>query len=493
MSSFASSSPLTTPLHFPAADGSNVVPAQAPAEVDLTLLGAAERSARFAGEIQELNLRNARLGAWFVMLLVPFCAVLDWLAYPERFWEFLMLRLACSALCVPLLLALDRPWAARYHRAYPVILPLLPAVAICVMIYLTGDASSGYYAGLMLCLVGTSFVFHWTFREIGLTVGLVLACYLAATVPNLHYGGDLRSVGLFINNTLFVLLTCVILYFGSRQHHGIRLREFVNRCKVEAQREELRKRNDELTATLLRLHEAEAQLAQSEKLASIGRLSAGIVHEINNPLNFVKSAIFVLKKKSKSMPPEMMESVDEILVDIGDGVDRVAAIVSDLRTFAHPESRGAGPLNLNQTVAKVTRLMAQQTADNGAELKVELPEETVVMGDENHIIQILINLIQNSLNALTGRPQPQIRLRAEIRGEAVALSVHDNGCGIPGEHMTRIFDPFFTTKDVGEGMGLGLSLCYRMMQGMGGRIEARSQPREFAEFTLHFQSATAFL
>jgi len=144
-------------------------------------------------------------------------------------------------------------------------------------------------------------------------------------------------------------------------------------------------------------------------------------------------------------------------------------------------------------VAKVTRLMAQQTADNGAELKVELPEETVVMGDENHIIQILINLIQNSLNALTGRPQPQIRLRAEIRGEAVALSVHDNGCGIPGEHMTRIFDPFFTTKDVGEGMGLGLSLCYRMMQGMGGRIEARSQPREFAEFTLHFQSATAFL
>ncbi|MEQ1747854.1 MAG: ATP-binding protein, partial [Prosthecobacter sp.] len=398
--------------------------------------------------------------------------------------------LVCSALCVPLLLALDRPWAARYHRAYPVILPLLPAVAICVMMYLTGDASSGYYAGLILCLVGTSFVFHWTFREIGLTVGLVMTCYFAATVPNLHYDGDFRSIGLFINNTLFILLTCVILYFGSRQHHGIRLREFVNRCKVEAQREELRSRNDELITTLLRLKETEAQLAQSEKLASIGRLSAGIVHEINNPLNFVKSAIFVLKKKTKTMPPETVDSVHQILADIGEGVDRVASIVSDLRTFAHPESRGRAPVNLNQVLAKVARLMAKHVADAGAELVVEVPETIAVLGDENHLIQILINLVQNSLDALSGRPQPRVVVSAESFGDSVKLCVRDNGSGIPSEHLQRIFDPFFTTKQVGQGMGLGLSLCYRMMQGMGGQIEASSEPEKFTEFTLQFQSAS---
>lgn len=463
---------------------------QAAPKIDPKLLKSAEASARFVGEMQDLNLRNARLGAWFVMLLVPFCAVLDWLAYPEHFWQFLLLRLICSILCVPLLLALDQPWAARHHRSYPVILPLLPAVAICLMIYLTGDAGTGYYAGLLLCLVGTSFVFHWTFKEIGITVALVVGCYLAATVPNLRLEEGLRTEGLFINNTLFLLLTCAILYFGSRQHHGIRLREFVNRCKVEAQREELVRRNDELTSTLQKLRETEAQLTQSEKLASIGRLSAGIVHEINNPLNFVTSALYLLKMKSKAMPPDDAEEMNQILADIGEGVERVSSIVSDLRTFAHPESRGQGPVDLTQAAAKAARLMNKQLNDHGVQLSMEVPEDLEVLGDENHIVQILINLLQNSVDALEGRPQPLIQVCASKTPEGgVMLRVHDNGTGISPESMKRVFDPFFTTKEVGRGMGLGLALCYRMMQSMGGGIEVRSESGRFTEFSLRFQSA----
>lgn len=460
-----------------------------PKSVTQSMLKSAERSERFAEEIQELNLRNAKLGAWFVMILVPFCSLLDKLAYPLYFREFFYLRLSCAALCVPLLLALDLPAAARYHRAYPVILPVLPAVAICTMIYLSGDSTSGYYVGLLLCLMGTSFVFHWTFREIRLTVGLVIVCYFTATVPNLKYDGTLASIGLFINNTIFILLTCVILYFGSRLHHGIRLREFVNRCKVEAQREELRRRNDDLTATLKRLKEAEAQLAQSEKLASIGRLSAGIVHEINNPLNFVKSAVFVLRKKTRNMPPETLEAVNEILNDIGEGVDRVASIVSDLRTFAHPESRGTAPVNLRDTTTKALRLMAKQVSDGKARIINEVDMGATVMGDENHILQILINLIQNSLDAMTELPNATIHLLTENLSDKISFKVRDNGRGISEGHLQRIFDPFFTTKKVGMGMGLGLSLCYRMMQGMGGHMAAQSQPGEFTEFSLHFVPA----
>ncbi|MES2737692.1 MAG: ATP-binding protein [Verrucomicrobiota bacterium] len=459
--------------------------------MDPQILAAAEKSARFEGELQDLNMRNARLGAWFVMVLVPFCAVLDWLAYPSHFWEFVLLRILCSAMCIPLLLALDRPWAARYHRVYPVILPLLPAMAICLMIYFSGDGSSSYYAGLMLCLVGTSFVFHWTFREIGITVALVLLFYFAATIPNLKYDGSLSSIGLFINNTLFILLTCVILYCGSRQHHAIRLREFVNRCKVEAQREELTRRNEELSATLQRLRETEAQLNQSEKLASIGRLSAGIVHEINNPLNFVKSALFVLKKKTRSLPPETVESMGLILTDIGEGVDRVASIVSDLRTFAHPENKGASPINLQQAVAKANRLMAKQIGDAQAMMHSDVPADLTALGDENHIIQILINLIQNSLDALQAHPAPELSIRTTREGEDLLLHVRDNGSGIPEDHLQRIFDPFFTTKEVGQGMGLGLSLCYRMMQGMNGSITATSQVGSHTEFTLRFKPAAA--
>lgn len=484
-------SPASLPtLPLAAKDESSVFPRGAAKPVPATdLEGSAEGDARFELEMQRLNRRNARLGAWFVMVLVPFCAVLDWFAYPEWFWHFLLLRAGCSALCVPLLLALDLPVGAKYQRVYPVLLPLLPAMAICLMIFLTRDSASGYYAGLCLCLVGTSFVFHWTFREIGLTVGLVMVFYLAATVPNLHYDGDLRSVGLFINNTLFMLLMCVVLYCGSRQHHAIRRREFVNRFTVEAQREELRRRNEELTSTLKRLRVTEAQLAQNEKLASIGRLSAGIVHEINNPLNFVKCAVFVLGKKTKGLPPETADPIHEILADIGEGVDRVASIVSDLRTFAHPEGRSSALVNLQQTTAKAIRLLAQQVSDRGVQLTCNIAADAIVLGDENHIIQITLNLVQNSLDAAAGAAAPEITIISRREDDRVLLHFRDNGSGILEEHRERVFDPFFTTKEVGQGMGLGLSLSYRMMQQMGGMIAVESAVGEFTEFTLSFLPA----
>lgn len=442
------------------------------------------RTDRFEQEQQELNLRNARMGAWFVMILVPLCCFLDWMAYPERFWEFLVLRLACAASCVPLLLALNGSLGRKCCRAYPVVLPLLPALMICFMIYLSGDPGSGYYAGLTLCIVATAFVFHWTFKEIGVTLGLVLLAYLAATLPNLSGNKDPRALGIFVNNTGFILLNCVVLYFGSRQHHAIRLREFSSRCKVEDQREELAARNVELIETLNRLRETEAQLAQSEKLASIGRLGAGIVHEINNPLNYVKSAVYLLKKKGKTLPPEMAESFNSIAADIGEGIDRVAAIVSDLRTFAHPENRGSRPIDLYETSRKALRLLAKELSDRDVTLLDEIPPGIIAQGDENHLIQILLNLVQNSMDALAGRPQPAILVKAVETTNGVDLIVRDNGSGIPKENLSKIFDPFFTTKQVGQGMGLGLSICFRLIQQMGGEVRIDTEEGSHTQFTL---------
>jgi two-component system sensor histidine kinase PhcS len=430
--------------------------------------GVLPRNGRFEQEQEALNLRNARMGAWFVMILVPLCSFLDWMAYPERYWEFLVLRLACAASCIPLLLALNGSLGRKYCRAYPVILPLLPALMICFMIYLSGDPGSGYYAGLTLCIVATAFVFHWTFREIGITLGLVVLAYFSATLPNLREAADQRS----------------------RQHHAIRVREFENRCKVEDQREELAARNDELLATLQRLRETEAQLAQSEKLASIGRLGAGIVHEINNPLNYVKSAIYLLKKKGKLMPPEVAESVNRIATDIGEGIDRVSAIVSDLRTFAHPENRGTRPIDLHETSRKALRLLAKEISDRGVTLVDEIPLGIVAQADENYLIQILLNLVQNSLDALAGRPEPLILVKAVETTSGVDLIVRDNGTGIPKENLSKIFDPFFTTKEVGQGMGLGLSICFRLIQQMGGEVRIDTETGSHTQFTLSLQKPT---
>jgi len=472
--SLANLAELGVPLTTPSQDRS---PSSGPAEL-------LSRSDRFEREQEELNLRNARMGAWFVMILVPLCTFLDFMAYPERYWEFLVLRLACAASCVPLLLALNGTLGRKYCRAYPIILPLLPALMICFMIYLSGDSGSGYYAGLTLCIVATAFVFHWTFREIGITLGLVIVAYFAATLPNLIGTKDPRALGIFVNNTGFILINCVVLYIGSRQHHAIRQREFANRCKVEDQREELTAQNDELTATLKLLRETEAQLDQSEKLASIGRLSAGIVHEINNPLNYVKSAIFLLKKKGKIMPPEIAESVNRIAADIGEGIDRVAAIVSDLRTFAHPENRGARPLNLHEVSGKALRLLAKEVSDRGVTLVNEIPHNIIAQGDENYLIQILLNFVQNSLDALAGRPEPTIVIKAQHTETGVDLSVRDNGMGIPKENLSKIFDPFFTTKEVGQGMGLGLSICFRMIQQMDGEVKIDTEAGRHTQFTL---------
>jgi len=439
---------------------------------------------RFAQEQQELNLRNARLGAWFFMILVPLCWFLDWMAYPERKWEFLILRVGCALSCVPLLLALNGTWGHRWHRVYPIILPALPAFVIAGMIYLSGDPGSGYYVGLILCIVATAFVFHWTFRELGITLAIVLLAYFAATIPNLLRGVGSRELGIFVNNTGFLLIHSIVLYFGSRQHMAIRQREFDARVKIEEQRAELAANNEELIATLKRLRETEAQLDQSEKLASIGRLSAGIVHEINNPLNYVKSAIFLLKKKSKNMPEEFAENVQRITADISEGIERVATIVSDLRTFSHPENRGSRPVDLQAVSRKALRLLGKEISDRGITLQDEVPEGIIAQGDENHLIQILINLVHNSLDALQGRESPTILVKAVDNGPRIELIVRDNGSGIPKANLAKIFDPFFTTKPVGQGMGMGLSLCFRMIQGMGGEVHVDSVEGSHTQFTL---------
>ena len=113
-----------------------------------------------------------------------------------------------------------------------------------------------------------------------------------------------------------------------------------------------------------------------------------------------------------------------------------------------------------------------------------MPGGLAVTGDENHLIQILINLVQNSMSAVKGRPDPHIWVAAYSTPDRVIITVTDNGCGIEPQNLPQIFDPFFTTKDVGEGMGMGLNICYRMMKQMNGGIDVESEVNSFTQFTL---------
>ena len=443
----------------------------------------AELTSRFADENRDLTLRNARIGAWIVILLVPLCSALDYYVYPQQFLQFLVLRLTCSLACLPLLFSINRRIGRDYYKAYPILLPVIPACFISFMMYLSRDPASVYYAGLTLCIVGTSFVFNWTFREIGITLAIILGVYFAATLPHLHLSDSSAKWGLFFNNTIFIFLNCLILFASSVHHHWIRRREFLNRCTVEEQREQLRSRNEELTDALKLLRQTEAQLIQSEKIASLDRLSAGIIHEINNPLNFAKSALFVLRKKARQMAADEQETLSRIIQDVGEGIDRVASIVSDLRSFSHPEQNLA-TVDLGNCVRKAVRMVRKDIEERAIGFEAVVPGDLTACADENHLIQILINLMQSSIAALADRPDALVRIEGRRAGSRIELSVFDNGCGIQPEHVHRVFGPFFTTKDVGEGMGMGLNICYRMMKQMGGGIDLESQPDKFTTFTL---------
>jgi C4-dicarboxylate-specific signal transduction histidine kinase len=242
------------------------------------------------------------------------------------------------------------------------------------------------------------------------------------------------------------------------------------------------------------LTEAESQLVQSEKMASLGRMSAGIIHEINNPLNFATTGIFTLKKKARHLVPEQQEEYNEILKDVEDGITRVKNIVSDLRMFTHPNTDHLDQVMAAEVVTSAMRFLSNEMKDK-ATIEIKLDNRQTVHANRNKLIHVFVNLIQNSLDAMKEKPfpngeKPSIWIEGVETEHASCLIVRDNGPGISSEHVDKVFDPFYTTKDVGEGMGLGLSICYRIMQECKGKISVRTEPGKVCEFTLEFPKQT---
>ena len=271
----------------------------------------------------------------------------------------------------------------------------------------------------------------------------------------------------------------------------MRLRNLVAAHQLQR---ELARQNQVLAATLEQLKDTETQLVQSEKLASLGRMSAGIIHEINNPLNFVKNGLYTLRGKEAFLDEAQRADFNEILRDVEDGINRVRNIVSDLRTFTHPDASVGNEIEVGECVTLALRLLSNEWKDRIV-IEKSIPAGQTVWGNRNKLVQVLVNLLQNSFDALQTKAfageKPTVWIEAHIAEGKREVSVRDNGPGIALEHQDRIFEPFFTTKDVGQGMGLGLSICYRIMQEFQGRICVRSQPGEFTQFILEFPEKMA--
>jgi signal transduction histidine kinase len=273
--------------------------------------------------------------------------------------------------------------------------------------------------------------------------------------------------------------------FSTTELH-VRIRNLV--ASHQYQRK-LSKQNQVLESTVEQLKETETQLVQTEKLASLGRMSAGIIHEINNPLNFATTGLFTLRKKGKQLAPEHQQEYEETLRDVEDGIKRVKNIVSDLRMFTHPETESRDQVEVAEVVGPALRFLSGEWRDK-VEVRQELVEHQTIWANKNKLIHVVTNLLQNSLDALRHKTfeheKPSILIEGRVENGKSILRVRDNGTGIDAEHLDKIFDPFYTTKDVGEGMGLGLAICYRIVQEFDGRILVRTEPGKFCEFTLEF-------
>jgi two-component system cell cycle sensor histidine kinase/response regulator CckA len=237
----------------------------------------------------------------------------------------------------------------------------------------------------------------------------------------------------------------------------------------------------------------EIKLLEADRLTALGVLSAGVAHEINNPLAYVLLNLEYLKRElpKAASDPARIESLMVRVQDACHGADRVASIVRDLRTFARGEETARQPVSL-ETVIEAAVNIAYPEIRTRARLERRYQTVPAVDGNAGRLEQVFLNLLLNATQAFeegTDEAVNSIRVSLRSEGDQVVAEVADNGPGIPAELLGRIFDPFFTTKPVGVGTGLGLPICRGIVQTHGGEITVDSKPGSGAIFTLTFPAS----
>lgn len=218
------------------------------------------------------------------------------------------------------------------------------------------------------------------------------------------------------------------------------------------------------------LRKAQDGLVQAAKLAALGQMSAALAHELNQPLTALRMQLGSLRLLQRSgRAADMGEALEQI-----DGlVTRMSALTGHLKTFARKSPDGLRErLQLAEALNRVLQLLMPRLREARVELELNVDPQAEVWGDAIRVEQVLLNLLDNALDASTGQTPPRLVIRSHREGDVWALSVEDNGGGIAAEHLSSLFDPFFTTKPVGEGLGLGLAISYGILRDLGGSLEA---------------------
>lgn len=284
----------------------------------------------------------------------------------------------------------------------------------------------------------------------------------------------------------------------QRRHAALMASE----ARYKALAENLEERVKEQVDTIASAHR---QLYQAERLASVGQLAAGVAHEINNPIGFIRSNLSTAQsyvQKFQGLAEQVrssgnaalagawqaadldfvLEDFHSLLQESVDGADRVARIVSDLKGFSNVDQAEEEIVDLNDNIRSACNVAANQI-NSRAKLKLTLGELPPLRCKAGHLSQVFLNLLLNAAQAMKERGE--IHIQSGVENGQIIIRFSDNGCGIPPEVLPRIFDPFFTTRAVGSGTGLGLTVSRDIIVAHGGSIEVSSAPGAGTTFTIH--------
>ena len=238
--------------------------------------------------------------------------------------------------------------------------------------------------------------------------------------------------------------------------------------------ERIRQANEELKKT----HE---KMVQSEKLASMGVLTAGVAHEINNPLGGIFNCLQILKQNSED--PKLREKYLDL---VREGMDRIELTVSKLLWMSRKTEGAPVEVTIRNAVESAYSFLKYKIRDGGLIFRNEVPEDLRFLFDVHDLQQLLLNLFINAVHAMES--EGVLTVRAARQDSTVAIEVIDTGCGIPPENIGRVFDPFFTTKPTGEGTGLGLWLTYEIVRNYDGKIAVESETGKGSRFIMRFSA-----
>ena len=324
-----------------------------------------------------------------------------------------------------------------------------------------------------------------------------------------HRLSDLTTVatdqrdGAIIGAAISIIAVSGLLYLRQRQQALVAARkagvelstEVANRtAELRAANAALHSEVDERRRTEARLRDTQNSLVQAGKLAALGQMSAAIAHEINQPLAAIRTFVASTKVYSERKDRGKVAANLDLISGLA---ERMANITSHLKTFARKSEPGKPEIvDVDRAVQGAMLLMESQLRLAGVAVGIDVPRNVFVQGYAVQLEQVMVNLLQNSLHAVSEVEKPNVKLEVLPSDTSVRIRVTDNGAGFDKEHLDRIFDPFFTTKAIGKGLGLGLSISYGIVRDFGGEIRAANRTEGGAEMLIElprYHSESAML